>query len=175
LAILNWLFFGFIVVGGLLVQAGAVEVYAWPFGEVFSVGVTNAFLLFGVIFLFNLVLSGFVLVTLSGLAFFGLPLFFLSFRAFLWGMLLNGLSTPMFLAALPTLMLEGEGYVLAALAGVNLGLAWLKPKWAYGEAELSRLDAIKRALKDCARVYVLVAAFLLVAAVVETITLIFMY
>jgi len=31
------------------------------------------------------------------------------------------------------------------------------------------------ALKDCARVYVLVAAFLLVAAVVETITLIFMY
>ena len=77
-----------------------------------------------------------------------------------------------FLAALPTLALEGEGYVLAALAGVNLGLAWLKPKWAYRGEDLSRSEAVNKALKECARIYVFVAVFLFVAAVVETITLI---
>lgn len=173
LVILNWLFFCFMVVGGLLGQAGVVQLYTWPFGEIFHIEVGNALLMVGVIFLFNLVLSGFVLVTLTGLGFFGLSLFFLCFRAFLWGALLNGLSTPMFLAVLPTLILEGEGYVLAALAGVNLGLSWLKPKWAYRGEDLFRLEAVKRTLKDCARIYVFVAAFLLFGAVVETITLIF--
>jgi hypothetical protein len=169
---LNWLFFGFIVVGSLLGEVGVVPVFTWPFGEVFPVKVSNALLMVGVIFVFNLVLSGFLLVTLTGLAFFGLPLFFLCFRAFLWGALLNGLSTPMFLASLPTLILEGEGYVLAAFAGVNLGLSWFKPKWAYGGEELSRLGAFKKAFRDCALIYVLVATFLFVAAVVETMTLV---
>lgn len=64
--------------------------------------------------------------------------------------------------------------VLAALAGFNLGLSWLKPKWAYrGEAELSRSEAIKQAFRDCGGIYVVVALFLLVAAIVEIITLIF--
>lgn len=172
LVMLNWLFFGFIIFGGLLEQSGVVEVYYWPFGEIFPVEVGNAFLTVGFIFISNLILSSFVLVTLTGLAFFGLPLFFISFRAFLWGMLLNGLSTPLFLAALPIVLLEGEGYVLAALAGVNLGLSWLKPSWAYRCEDLSRLEAFKRALKDCARIYVLIAAVLLVAAVVETLMLV---
>jgi len=171
LVVLNWLFFGFIVVGGLVGQAGVVQVYTWPFGEIFPIEMSDSFLMFGFIFLFNLVLSGFVLVTLTGLGFFGLSLFFLCFRAFLWGLLLNGLSTPLYLVALPTLILEGEGYILTALAGVNLGLSWLKPKWAYRDEDLSRLEAVKRALKECAYIYVLVAALLLVAAVVETVTL----
>jgi len=89
----------------------------------------------------------------------------------LWGVLLNGLLTSQFLAAFPTLILEGEGYVLAALAGVNLGLSLLKPEWAYKGEGLSRLEAVKRALKDCAYTYVLVAIFLFVAAVVETVTI----
>jgi hypothetical protein len=173
LAVLNWLFFGFIVVGSVFGKMGVVEVYSWPFGEVLPVDVNNALLLVGFVFVFNLVLSGFVLVTLTGLAFFGLPLFLLSFRAFLWGMLLNGLSTPLFLAALPTLMLEGEGYVLAALAGVDLGLSWLKPKLAYAGEDLSRSESVKRAFRDCARIYVLVALLLFAAAVIEAVTLVF--
>lgn len=172
LVVLNWLFFGFIVFGGLLGQFGVVKIYYWPFGEIFPVEVGNAFLTVGFIFISNLILSSFVLVTLTGLAFFGLPLFFIFFRAFLWGMLLNELSTPLFLAALLVVILEGEGYVLAALAGVDLGLSWLKPSWAYRREDLSRLEAFKRALKDCARIYVLVAAVLLVAAVVETLMLV---
>jgi len=175
LIVLNWLFFGFIVVGGLLVQAGVVEVYAWPFGEVFPVEAADPLFLVGFIFVFNLVLSGFVLVTLTGFAFFGLSLFFLCLRAFLWGTLLSGLSTPLFLVALPTLILEGEGYVLAALAGVVLGISWLKPNWVFREADedLSRSEAVKRTLKECARIYVLAALILLIAAVVETATVVF--
>lgn len=172
LAVLNWLFFGFILVGSLLGQVGVVEAPAWPFGEVFPVEVSNALLMVGVIFVFNLFLSGFVLVTLTGFVFFGSSLFFLCFRALLWGVLLGGLSTSMFLAALPTLALEGEGYVLAALAGVNLGLSWLKPEWVYRGEALSRSEAVEKALKDCVRIYVFVAVFLVAAAVVETITLI---
>jgi len=173
LGILNWLFFCFIFVGVLLEQVGVVQVYAWPFGEIFPVEAGDALLTVVVIFIFNLVLSGFVLVTLTGLGFFGVPLFFLCFRAFLWGTLLSGLSTPMFLAVLPTLILEGEGYVFAALAGVNLGLSWIRPRWAYEEEKLSRFEAVKKALRDCLRIYVLVTLILFVASVVETITLIF--
>jgi len=174
LMFLNWLFFGFIVVGALLGQAGVVQVYTLlPFSEVFPIEVGSALLMVGFIFVFNLVLSGFLFLTLSGLAFFVLPLGLLSLRGLLWGVLFGGVSTPVFLVALPTLILEGEGYVLAALAGVYLGLSWLKPKWAYRGEDLSRLEGVKRALKDGARVYVFVVLLLLVAAVVETATLIF--
>lgn len=170
----NWLFFGAMVVGTLLEQAGILGAHEWPVGEeVFTLEVSNALLMVVSIFLFNLGFSGFLLVTLTGLVFFVLPLTFLLYRASLWGLLLNGLSTPSLLAALPTLILEGEGYVLAGVAGVNLGLSWLKPRWVYGREVSSRLESVKWAVKDCARIYVLVAAFLLVGAVVETLTLIF--
>lgn len=173
LVVLNWLFFSVMVAGVLLREAGVVLVYTWPFGDIFPAETDNALVVFGVIFLFNLVLSGFVLVTLTGLAFFGLPLFLLCFRAFWWGVLLNGLSTPAFLFALPTLVLEGEGYVFAALAGVNLGLSWLKPEWTYEGKVLSRSGAVKQAFRDCVHIYFFVALLLLAAAVVETVTLVF--
>jgi len=166
---LNWLFFSFIVVGGFFTEAGA-GLYIWPFAPVFPADTSNALFLFGVIAACNLVLNGFVLLTLTGLGFFVLPMFLLGFKAFLWGVFLDGLSTPLFLAALPIVILEGEGYVLASLAGVNLGLSWLKPEWAYKGEELSRSEAVKRAFIGCAHIYVLVAVFLLVAAVVEALT-----
>lgn len=123
------------------------------------------------IFFFNLVVSGFVLVTLSGLVFFPLSVAVLAFRAVLWGLLLNQLPTTWFLAALPTLMLEGEGYVLASTAGVTLGWSWFRPKRLYNSESLSRVEALKRAFKECARVYVLVAILLFAAAIVETATI----
>ncbi|MGQ9459968.1 MAG: stage II sporulation protein M [Candidatus Bathyarchaeaceae archaeon] len=141
--------------GALVGQYEFVVSFEWLSvrDEVFQGGVEVSPWLVLDIFFFNLVLSGFVLVTLSGLAFFVLPLVFLFVRAFLWGVLLNGLSTSMFLAAFPTLILEGEGYVLAALAGINLGMSWFKPKRVYGEEELSRIESVKMALKDCLRIY----------------------
>ncbi len=100
---LNWLFFGLIVVASLLVEAGVVGVFTWPFGEAAPLEVTDPLLLFVVIFVFNLALSGFVLMTLTGLLFLGLPLFFLGLRGFLWGTLAAGLSTPMFTSIFPCL------------------------------------------------------------------------
>lgn len=171
LMVLNWLFFGVVFVAALLAEAGYVELCEWPVGEHALRRETESFPFMVMdIFFFNLVVSGFILVTLSGLAFFALPIAVLMIRASLWGVLLNRSPTSQFLAAFPTLILEGEGYVLAALAGVNLGLSWLKPEWAYKGEGLSRLEAVKMALRDCIRIYILVAVFLFVSAVVEAVT-----
>jgi hypothetical protein len=118
-------------------QAGLFGVSFCPFGDVSPLRGSDPFLLFGVILVSNLILSGFVFLTLSGLIFFALSPILLSFRALLLGVLLNGLSTSSFIVALPTIVLEGEGYVFAALGGVILGLSWLRPKWVYnGEEDL---------------------------------------
>lgn len=170
LVILNWLFFGVMLVAPFLAQSEYARLYERPMG-VFSVERDNLPLMFLNIFFSNIILSGFVVLTLSGFVFFVLPVGFIFWRAWLWGVLLNELLTWQFLAAFPTLILEGEGYVLAALAGVNLGLSWLKPEWAYKEEGLSRVEAVKRALKDCVYIYVLVAIFLFVASVVEIATI----
>jgi len=123
------------------------------------------------VFLFNLVVSAFIFVTLSGLLFFAFPVVVLMWRAALWGGLLNLLPTPLFLASLPRLVLEGEGYVLASVAGMTLGLSWLKPDWVYRSEGLSRQEALRMSLKESVYLYVLVVVFLLVAAVVESITI----
>lgn len=174
--VLNWLFFGSLLVGAFVAESGAVRAFRWSVGaEVFSLKSSNVVLLVVSIFFFNLVVSGFVLVTLTGLALFVLPFGFLSVRAFLWGMFLEGLSTPLFLAALPTLILEGEGYVMASLAGIILGLSWLKPRWMYKGDELSRSRAVKMAFQDSARIYVWVGVLLLMGTIVEAMTLSFIF
>lgn len=176
LVALNCLFFVSLLIGAFAAEAGSVRFSVWPVGaEVFSLEANNAALLLISIFLFNLVLSGFALLTLTGAGLFVLPFGLLLLRAFLWGMLLDGLSTPVFLVALPTIVLEGEGYVLAALAGIVLGLSWLKPKWVYPGGELSRLEAIRRSLGECIRTYVWVFVVLLLGAIVETLTLILVF
>ncbi len=173
LVALNWMFFGFVLVGSLL--GGLVsfpQSYLLPASEVSPFSQASPPLLFGFIFVFNLVFSGFVFVTLTGLVFFPLSPILLSFRGFLWGILFAGSSTSRFLAILPTLILEGEGYVFAALGGLILGVSWLKPQWAYGGESFSRSQALKKAWTDCLYVYILVAMLLLIAAVVETITIV---
>ncbi len=121
------------------------------------------------IFLFNLVVSGFLLVTVSGQLFFGLSFGLLVVRGALLGLMLNQLSTAAFLAAFPTLLLGGEGYVIAGVAGAVLGLSWLKPIWA-GWQDVSRRAALRQAAKECASLYVLVVILLLAAAAAETST-----
>lgn len=171
---INTLYFGFIVVGALLEQARFLPLYELPSGEDSFLLEAGLPLMIVGIFVFNLVVSGFFVTTLSGLVFFGFPVGVLVLRALLWGALLNLLPTSGLLIALPTLVLEGEGYVLAAVSGINLGLSWLKPDWVYENRGFSRLEALKMASKECVRMYILVAAFLFVAAVVEAITIISM-
>ena len=171
LVLMNTFYFGFVIVGAFLAQFQSLPFYDWPLSE--GVFVQELFLPVMVlsIFLFNLVVSGFFLVTLTGVVFFGLSVAVLLVRGVLWGALLNQLPTPQFLLAFPTLVLEGEGYVLASLAGVILGLSWLKPSWAYGGEEFSRWETFKTAWKDCMRLYVLVVLFLFLGAAVEVATI----
>ena len=168
---LNWLFFGVVVVGVFLGQFGFEGLSVSPIGDVVSVeGVEQGVLLFFGVFFWNLVVSGVVLLSLSGALFFVLPGVFLLVRGLLWGVLLSTLPTVSFLAVLPTLVLEGEGYVLAGLVGVHLGLSWLRPSVGSEGALLFRLESLKRELKESVRIYVLVVLLLLVAAVVEVLT-----
>lgn len=172
---LNVLYFGCILVAAVSVQFLPSSSYmAEPVeANEFFLGLDWPLMILA-IFLSNLVLSSFVFVTLPGLVFFPLSAVTLAVRAVLWGFLLSRLPTPQFLAAFPTLILEGEGYVLASAAGVDLGLSWLKPGWMYKEEELPRSESFRRALKDCLRFYVLVATFLLAAAAVEVATISFL-
>lgn len=175
-AVMNGVYFGCILVGALLGQLLYVTpTYGSELVEVheFFLGLDWPLMILA-IFLFNLVLSSFLFVTLPGLAFFPLSAVIVAIRAALWGFLLTEVPTPQFLAAFPTLVLEGEGYVLTSVAGVDLGLSWLKPRWVYKGEGLSRLESFRRALKDCLRIYVLVATFLLAAAVVEVATISFL-
>jgi hypothetical protein len=123
------------------------------------------------IFVWNLVLSAFVFVTLPGFVFFPVSGGMLVYRGFLWGVLLRYEPTLLFLVVLPTLVLEGEGYVLAAVGGTVAGVSWVQPKWVYKEEGVTRGQAFWRALGECWKLYAFVVIILLVAAVVETATL----
>jgi hypothetical protein len=167
--LLNWLFFGTMLLTPFFAPSQYVEPNEKFFNDLSARD--NMLLAMLNIFFFNLLVSAFALVTLTGFLFFGIPVVFLLIRAWLWGALLNCISTTHLLIALPTLVLEGEGYVLATLAGVSVGLSWLKPQWVFKE-KLSRLDAFKRALREFGYIYVLVVIFLFAAAIVETMTLV---
>lgn len=169
---LSLVYFGGILAGALLMQALYSAGLVWPFGGDFASPFNGDLLvLFVGIFLDNLILSAFLLVTLAGLVFFFLPFIVLAYRAAVWGMLIQGLSTPQFIGAFPTFILEGVGYVLAGVAGVVLGLSWLRPSWAFKSEELSRKEAFRKAYRECAKLYVLVVAFLFLAAIAEVLTI----
>ena len=172
LALLNLAFFSCVLTGvlvsDLLYPSPPLIDSSPPFPQQ---AVGNVAYVFLFIFLFNLVVSGFTVVTLPGFAFFPLSTVFLVYRALLWGLLLHGQASWLFLAALPTLVLEGEAYVLAALAGTIIGASWIEPALLYGKDVTGRAGALKRAASECFYVYLLVVAFLFFAAVVETVTL----
>ncbi len=166
------LYFGFIVVGAFLGQARFLPFYELPGGDgLFFVEASLPLMIVG-IFVLNLVVSGFFFTTLPGLVFFAFPVGVLVLRALVWGALLNWLPTSGLLVALPSFVLEGESYVLAAVSGINLGLSWLKPDWVNENRGFSRLEALKIASKECLHLYGLVAAFLFGAAVIEAITIV---
>ena len=143
-----------------------------PFPEIINAGFPLMLLQ---IFAFNLILSAFVFVTLPGFVFFPLSTGFLLYRAFIWGVLLHYQPTWLFLIAVPTLILEGEAYVFAAVAGTVVGGSWLRPKWFTNRDDGERVESLKKGLKECLAMYLLVAIFLLVAATIEAITVVTMF
>jgi hypothetical protein len=131
------------------------------------------FTIFVGIFVLNLLLSAFVVVTLPGILFFPLSAGFLVFRAVLWGLLLYPLPDLFFLAVLPTVIVEGEAYVVAAIVGAVVGLSWIKPSQMFEEEKLSRWKALKRALTEGLHLYKAVVLLLFAAAIIETVTIIY--
>jgi len=179
-AVLNLVYFGSILVTALVAQFQTPQLP--PAGElplevpgIFSLEAVGFPWLVVSIFVWNLVVSAFVVVTVVGVVFFALSMVTLVLRAVVWGTLLGQLSTPQFLAVLPTLLFEGEGYVLAAVVGVVLGLSWLKPSLVYGSEPTSRFEALKRAVREAARLYVVVALLLFLAALIEVATIVWLY
>ena len=120
----------------------------------------------------NLVGGSFAYITLPSLIvpFGGLVLG--AFRALLWGLMFSPTAVmgAGFFLLLPTIILEGQGYVLAMLAAYVQGMAFVRPK-SIGAKTHGR--GYWEGLKRSARIYVLVAIVLLVAAVVEAVSVIY--
>ena len=95
-----------------------------------------------------------------------------AFRALLWGLMFSPteLIGAGFFLLLPTIILEGQGYVLAMLAAYVQGVAFLRPE-SVGEKTHGR--GYWEGIKLTARIYLLVAIVLLVAAVVEAVSVIY--
>jgi len=140
-------------------------------GVPFLVSSNDWFAMIFVIFLFNLCLSAFAIVTLPGFVLFFLSGTMLVYRGVIWGLLLAFMPADFFVLVLPTLLLEAEAYVLAGVAGTVLGLSWLMPKRVYGNEIVSRRQALRMALKETLFVYFIVTLILFSAAVVETATI----
>jgi len=120
-------------------------------------------------FLVNLILGSFVFLTLpsSVIPFAGILLGV--YRAVLWGLLFAPTQTsvlgPTLLLHVPTILVEGEAYVVAMLG------VWL---WWHGVFSRpgARWSAWRQGLVSQTRVYVAVAALLAIAAIYEAIEVI---
>jgi hypothetical protein len=126
------------------------------------------------IFIFNLAFSSLVFVTLPGFLFFPLSAGLLMYRGFLWGLLLYVSPLNVFVVALPTVLLEGEAYVFAAVAGTVVGVSWLKPAWVFRHSGFRRSEALKKALKESLAIYFPLVLLLFSAAIVETAAILFL-
>jgi hypothetical protein len=171
---MNFIFFPSVVIGATVAQYIFYnEVYFVQSTPILGFTLENGWapLLLN-IFISNLVFSAVIFVTLPGFVFFPLPAGILVFRAVSWGSFIYNLPLRGFLATLPVITLEGEGYVLAAVAGTVAGASWVKPALAYGEEDFSRGEALRMSMKECLRVYFLLALMLFAGAIVETATIV---
>lgn len=123
------------------------------------------------IFGINSVLGTFVTITVPNML--GLGTLIFIYRPLLWGLIyapINPQDTWLLLMVIPTLLLEGTAYVIAFASSIDLLLAIVKP-WKLEEE--SRLKAFKKAWIYNLKSYVLVLIVLFIAAVVETVTIVF--
>ena len=184
---LNILYYGLVILGmiyvglfnpGLqtaLLTAGGQTFTQGPLavlGTAYNTGqVVNAMVL---TFLVNLLLGTLIEITLPALIipFSGLLMGFL--RATLWGLLLAPTTPRLAGAMIPhslTLLIEGQGYILAMLAVYIQGKAFLQPA-AYGQT--SHLRGYGEGLRRTGWIYLLVTLTLAVAAIYEALEVIFL-
>lgn len=143
------------------VMAGFEEVFPWLLTAPPALAVVY-------ILLVNLVLGTMLYITLPGAILFPLAPLAAFFRAIMWGIFFAPTEPLALLVALPTILAEGLGYVLAVVPSLRLGLSWLLPRSAFKQEQLSRRVAFRRGLSELGRAYLIVIIVLLVAAVIES-------
>ncbi|OGP17191.1 MAG: hypothetical protein A2054_00320 [Deltaproteobacteria bacterium GWA2_55_10] len=116
-------------------------------------------------FSFNLIFGAFVSTTLTGLVFF-FPYLVAVWRSFLVGILVAGMeySPAMVAVFYGTFILEFGAYCISSAIGTDIGLALLFPE---RKGVSSRKEALGIAVRDGARLYVLVIIILFIAAIWE--------
>ena len=127
----------------------------------------------GLTFAVNLLGGSFAFITLPSLIIPFSGLLVGVYRALLWGLLFSptGVVGAGFLFHLPTIILEAQAYVLAMLAAYVQGVAFLRPKKSVGVR--THRQGYWEGVKLSVRLYLLVVAVLLVAAVYEAGSVIF--
>jgi hypothetical protein len=121
------------------------------------------------IFTANLIFSAFVFVTLPGFVLFPAPMVLIVYRGLTWGSYLYYISPVTFFASLPTIILEGEAYVFACVAGMIVGVSWVKPSLLY--EDLNRRESLRLSTKECLKLYAVVTVLLAFGALVESVTI----
>lgn len=116
-------------------------------------------------FFFNLSFGAFLSTTLGGVLFF-LPYVIAVWRAFVIGMLVQGLAISPLMAIVfyATFALEFSAYGLSSAIGTDFGLTLLWPGYRRRE---TRKEALPLVIKDGARLYVFVIMLLFIGAVWE--------
>lgn len=123
------------------------------------------------IFGINSIFGSFLTITVPNMV--GLGTLIFIYRPVLWGLIYaptDPQSAMLLLLVIPTLLLEGLAYVIAFTSSIDLLLALIKPGKLEEE---SRLKAMKKAWINNLKSYVLVLIVLFIAAVVETVTIVF--
>jgi hypothetical protein len=177
---MNLIYFGLVVAGmalvvaipsiqeSLLAQARqAVEQGALaPVAKAYRSG--NVPLAAVVTLLVNLIAGAFLMITVPSLLIPFLGLLVAAWRALIWGLLFSPANPQMRLAMLPhylTLVLEGQGYVLAMLA------VYLQSRWVL-QPRGSRAAAFRVGLRQTQALYLPISIVLAIAALYEAIEVI---
>ena len=146
-------------------------------GEAYGGGQVMAAI--GLTFVVNLLVGSFIYITLPSLFIPFLGLVMGVVRAILWGLLLSPSSPDLRMAMIPhslTLILEGQGYIIALLAAYVHGKSFLMPRRSGVEADGLRayLQGYLLGLKQTAWLYLLIVLVLAVAAIYEALEVIFL-
>jgi len=160
------------------VQRGLMEALRTEFPEAFPWVVEayisgNIPLAAALTFSINLILGSFVYITASSLIipFGGIAMGCV--RAVGWGLLLAPTSPELAWAMIPhslTLILEGQGYILAMFAAY---IQWKGVIWPKSTGEEKRLKAYLTGIGKTAHIYILVTLVLAIAAVYEAFEVIY--
>ena len=183
---INVTYYGLVVVAMVFVsffpelQEALIHTAARSFAEEPMAGVAEAYLgghvlrAISLTFLFNFFLGTLLVLFAPSMLIPFAGLFMGVVRAILWGLLLAPTTPELRITMIPhsgTLILEGQGYIIALLAVWVLGRAFVSPS-SVGAS--SWTGAYLHGLKRSASLLSLAAVVLLIAAIYEALTLIYL-